>query len=377
MFCPNCGTQIPDDSAFCENCGTKTATVQEPVQQSTQQPLPPAQQQTEPVRQPVQPSAAPKKKKRFVLILGIAAAFLLVLVIAVRLFAPYMLYGARLGYGTVTDSNNGASDLLGARVEPQKLYEDDSVTVYVTGLGSDEYRLFAELYVHVENHTLRKITFQSDNECVNGYRVYSSLYVEVPGKGSADDKMMIDWAALDMAGIEKIGEIEFDSDWMFDDGKYEHHALPHTVIRTSLAGTFTQGFDDSGELIYDNMGVRVRYKEFFPPDVGEGYTYASRVRFSFENDSGQDLLIGDYGPYQVNGVNISNSYAIQGGGGWVPNGKKLVNDIMLRTEELAAESVAGLPEDFDFTLRVSKEDPEWPGTFFIDLDEAAVYLNLR
>ena len=377
MFCPNCGAQIPDDSAFCSNCGAKISAAGEPAQQSTQQSIQPVQQQMAPIQQPVQPGAAPKKKKRPVLILGIAAAVLLVLVAAVRLFMPVLSGGARIGYGTVTDSNNGASDLLGARGEPQKLFEDDNVAVYVTGLASDEYHLFAELYFHVENHTLRKITFQSDNECVNGYRVYSSMYVEVPGKGSADDKMMIDWAALDMAGIEKIGEIEFDSDWMFDDGKYEHHALPHTVIRTSLAGTFTQGFDDSGELIYDNMGVRVRYKEFFPPDVGEGYTYASRVRFSFENDSGQDLLIGDYGPYQVNGVNISNSYAIQGGGGWVPNGKKLVNDIMLRTEELAAEGVAGLPEDFDFTLRVSKEDPEWPGTFFIDLDEAAVYLNLR
>ena len=22
MFCPNCGTKLPDDSKFCENCGT-------------------------------------------------------------------------------------------------------------------------------------------------------------------------------------------------------------------------------------------------------------------------------------------------------------------------------------------------------------------
>ena len=25
MFCPNCGTQLPDGSAFCSNCGTKIA----------------------------------------------------------------------------------------------------------------------------------------------------------------------------------------------------------------------------------------------------------------------------------------------------------------------------------------------------------------
>ncbi|MGC9167900.1 MAG: DUF2116 family Zn-ribbon domain-containing protein [Desulfurella sp.] len=23
MFCPNCGTQIPDDSKFCPSCGTR------------------------------------------------------------------------------------------------------------------------------------------------------------------------------------------------------------------------------------------------------------------------------------------------------------------------------------------------------------------
>lgn len=59
MFCPNCGSQLPDDVAFCSNCGTKVQqneTVQAPIveEPATTQPY------TEPVSAPIndpQPAA--------------------------------------------------------------------------------------------------------------------------------------------------------------------------------------------------------------------------------------------------------------------------------------------------------------------------------
>ena len=47
MFCPNCGKDI-GDAKFCPNCGTKVVK-DEPVQ---------------PVQQPVQENAVPKKQKK-------------------------------------------------------------------------------------------------------------------------------------------------------------------------------------------------------------------------------------------------------------------------------------------------------------------------
>ncbi|MBR0311016.1 MAG: zinc-ribbon domain-containing protein, partial [Oscillospiraceae bacterium] len=39
MFCPNCGTQLPDDSAFCENCGVRLGgAAPQPQQPAYQQP---------------------------------------------------------------------------------------------------------------------------------------------------------------------------------------------------------------------------------------------------------------------------------------------------------------------------------------------------
>lgn len=38
MFCPNCGTQLPDGSVFCSNCGAKLAAPQQAPQQPQYRP---------------------------------------------------------------------------------------------------------------------------------------------------------------------------------------------------------------------------------------------------------------------------------------------------------------------------------------------------
>ena len=56
MYCPNCGTQLPDGSRFCTNCGTSLAQPEQPQQEQYQQPQQqyqqPQQQQYQPYQQP-------------------------------------------------------------------------------------------------------------------------------------------------------------------------------------------------------------------------------------------------------------------------------------------------------------------------------------
>lgn len=56
MFCPNCGTKLPDGAAFCSNCGNKIqAAPVEPVTEiPTQQPAEPVYEQPAP-EQPAEP----------------------------------------------------------------------------------------------------------------------------------------------------------------------------------------------------------------------------------------------------------------------------------------------------------------------------------
>lgn len=44
MFCPNCGTQLPDDMKFCTNCGTQVAVANQPQGQTASQSAAPSSQ---------------------------------------------------------------------------------------------------------------------------------------------------------------------------------------------------------------------------------------------------------------------------------------------------------------------------------------------
>lgn len=56
MFCPKCGSQIPEGGHFCTKCGAAISQ-QPPIQQAAPQPPPPAQPQ--PVYQPPPPQPQP------------------------------------------------------------------------------------------------------------------------------------------------------------------------------------------------------------------------------------------------------------------------------------------------------------------------------
>lgn len=89
MFCKKCGTQIPDDAVFCPGCGQKVAEEQVPqtpvqpqvqpqVQQPVQQPAPQPSVQQPSVQQPLEKAQG---NKMLFVIIGIAAAFLIVAIV--------------------------------------------------------------------------------------------------------------------------------------------------------------------------------------------------------------------------------------------------------------------------------------------------------
>jgi hypothetical protein len=75
MFCTNCGSKIPDGSAFCDQCGA-----QQPV----------LQQQPNMAQQPVQPQVAPMKKPSKNVMIAVAAVVVvaIIAIVAIKSIKP-------------------------------------------------------------------------------------------------------------------------------------------------------------------------------------------------------------------------------------------------------------------------------------------------
>ena len=116
MFCPNCGKQIADGSAFCEQCGAAQAP-QAPVQ-----PAPPVQQTYIPVQpapQPAAPAAGLKGKLKMPLPNLIALIAAIVMVISI--FLPYM--AAKKEYAEMLDEYGSSVTIPGTDISAKDLAE--------------------------------------------------------------------------------------------------------------------------------------------------------------------------------------------------------------------------------------------------------------
>lgn len=134
MFCPNCGTKLPDGGRFCPNCGTDTAVPNSPAQP----PVPPPV-----IYEPAPMPAAPKKKKTNKgLIIGLSVASgVLVLLIAVAVILFLLLGGGK----NPTMTYKGMTFSYGMEVDLDKL-ERKFPELEEVGRGSyrldDDVRLF-------------------------------------------------------------------------------------------------------------------------------------------------------------------------------------------------------------------------------------------
>ena len=174
------------------------------------------------------------------------------------------------------------------------LYDQNSIRITATGLTTDSL-LGPELNLLVENDSAQNILVQPDYCMVNGYMMDGLLSTDVAAGKKANDSVDFLRNVLTRCGIETITDIELALVISDGDTWQTLYETGPVTLQTSAAGTYTQTYDDSGEEIYNQNGIRVVAKSVDDDLFGKG------IRFYLENNT--DTAVA------VNAENVSvNGY---------------------------------------------------------------------
>lgn len=164
------------------------------------------------------------------------------------------------------------------------LFDQDGIRVTATGLSTDS--LFGpELNLLVENDSAQNIVVQPNYCMVNGYMMDGLLSADVAAGKKANDTLDFLSNALARCGIETITDIELDLVVSDGDSWQTLYETGPVILQTSAAGQYTQTYDDSGEEIYNQNGIRVVAKSVNDDLFGMG------IKFYLENSTDKAIIV--------------------------------------------------------------------------------------
>lgn len=164
------------------------------------------------------------------------------------------------------------------------LFDQDGIRITATDLSTDS--LFGpELNLLVENDSAQNIVVQPNYCMVNGYMMDGLLSADVAAGKKANDTLDFLSNVLARCGIETITDIELDLVVSDGDSWQTLYETGPVILQTSAAGQYTQTYDDSGEEIYNQNGIRVVAKSVNDDLFGMG------IKFYLENNTDKTVIV--------------------------------------------------------------------------------------
>lgn len=228
-------------------------------------------------------------------------------------------------------------------IEETVLYDADGVTV--TATGYTEGWLGPEISVLVENNTDQNLLITTGDLSVNGYMMaYSSLYANVSAGKKSNETITLTTSQLEQAGITTIAELQFYIQ-VQDAETWDELAVSELISLPTSAYGYEQPIDDSGDVIYENGGIKIVCKGLKQDLIWDG-----TIIFHMANFSGQ--------PVSIYAENVSVNGFMQDVGLWsdLRDATYLVDGMyLLDLSDLALESIDQV-ENIEFSLRILNAD---------------------
>ena len=138
---------------------------------------------------------------------------------------------------------------------PQVLLDKRGLVITATGLDETDEQ-GPTLNVSIRNRSESDVTIQTRDASINGYMMDTSFSVTVAAGQEARESILFLASRMERSGIETIADMEF-SFHILDQNRVTFLDSDAVTVRTSAADTYQYRFDDSGEELYNENGVRI------------------------------------------------------------------------------------------------------------------------
>lgn len=229
-------------------------------------------------------------------------------------------------------------------IEETLLYDANGITITATGVKDS---LFGqEITLQIVNDTAKNVAVSSQYLSVNGYMMGTTgFYGQVAAGKKAVEPLTLYASELNEAGIETVAKIEFNIHIIDTDDYTTIDDSDLVCLSTSAGEDFVQPVDDSGDLVYDDNGIRVICK-----GLKENIIWDGAVVFLIENTSKEYATVHAEN-LSVNGYMVSETL-------WSelrPDTRSIEAMYLLTLDEIGLDSVDEV-EDIEFTLRIVDND---------------------
>ena len=209
---------------------------------------------------------------------------------------------------TVEVENTTQSTEAGVAVDETVLLEQDGIKITATGM--DDGLFGTELKLLIENDSSTNLTFQARNASVNGYMVDTMMSEDVAAGKKSNTSLTFSTSGLKDCGIDTIANMEFSFHIFTTDDWDDFLDSDIISLDTSAAGSYTQNYDDSGEVFYDKDGIKIIGKglssndSFFGPGLivyienNSSKNFTVQVRdtsvngFMIDTSMSEDVIVG-------------------------------------------------------------------------------------
>lgn len=252
---------------------------------------------------------------------------------------PVSVISAETSASSQTEQGTDAQEVT---LPETVLYDQNGIRITATGLTTDSL-LGPELNLLVENDSTQNILVQPDYCMVNGYMMDGLLSTDVAAGKKANDSVDFLRNVLARCGIETITDFELALVISDGDTWQTLYETGPVTLQTSAAGTYTQTYDDSGEEIYNQNGIRVVAKSVDDDLFGKG------IRFYLENNTDAAVVVNAEN-VSVNGYMMTDLFYSD----LAPHSHAL-DSLTLLSSELEENNIDAIT-DAELSLRITDAD---------------------